>query len=271
MGLKETVEWSLVVGEQEAQDRFEQALRSLELEVTSSPGRLTGIAKRSLRRNRWAAEVALVFEARGGGSMVLATVDMTGNKHFEILDEIAEAAGDTLFEDSGIDDAIERLGKLGRVFGRKEVRHLRHIIRAGERVVELGQGTYGDKQGLLVLTNERLFFFEKSLMNQTVEEFEISAISSIEAQKKMSGERLVIHASGNKSEIKNMSNGQSDAISRGFRSVKQQGSTPAAPAAPAPAAPDVLDQIAKLSSLKDAGVLTEEEFQTKKADLLDRL
>lgn len=41
---------------------------------------------------------------------------------------------------------------------------------------------------------------------------------------------------------------------------------------PAPAAaPDLADQIAKLASLRDAGVLTEEEFTTKKADLLARL
>jgi hypothetical protein len=32
-----------------------------------------------------------------------------------------------------------------------------------------------------------------------------------------------------------------------------------------------LDQISKLASLKDAGVLTEEEFNKKKADLLSRL
>ncbi len=35
--------------------------------------------------------------------------------------------------------------------------------------------------------------------------------------------------------------------------------------------PDILEQISKLASLKDAGVLTEEEFNQKKADLLLRL
>lgn len=42
-------------------------------------------------------------------------------------------------------------------------------------------------------------------------------------------------------------------------------------AAAAPAAPTVLDQIAQLAGLRDAGVLTAEEFDTKKADLLSRL
>ncbi|WP_425836899.1 SHOCT domain-containing protein [Microbacterium sp. PA5] len=49
--------------------------------------------------------------------------------------------------------------------------------------------------------------------------------------------------------------------------------TPApAPAAPAPAAPvvDVTAQLQQLASLRDAGILTEDEFAAKKADLLSR-
>jgi Short C-terminal domain len=47
---------------------------------------------------------------------------------------------------------------------------------------------------------------------------------------------------------------------------------PAAPAAPAPASGDALiEQIRKLGELRDAGILTPEEFESKKADLLGRL
>lgn len=48
----------------------------------------------------------------------------------------------------------------------------------------------------------------------------------------------------------------------------------AATAAPAPAptpAPDIADQLRKLGELRDAGVLTDEEFLAKKADLLARM
>lgn len=41
--------------------------------------------------------------------------------------------------------------------------------------------------------------------------------------------------------------------------------------APAAAQPDVVEQIAKLASLHDAGILTDEEFAEKKAELLERL
>jgi uncharacterized membrane protein YdbT with pleckstrin-like domain len=42
-------------------------------------------------------------------------------------------------------------------------------------------------------------------------------------------------------------------------------------AAPAAAAPDVADQIAKLMTLRDQGAITTEEFEAKKAELLDRM
>ena len=47
------------------------------------------------------------------------------------------------------------------------------------------------------------------------------------------------------------------------------GQPPPAPAAPAQ--PDIADQIKKLAELNTAGILTDEEFATKKAQLLDRM
>jgi len=48
---------------------------------------------------------------------------------------------------------------------------------------------------------------------------------------------------------------------------------PPSQAVPAPTAaePDAADQIRKLAELRDAGIVSEEEFQTKKAELLQRM
>ena len=46
---------------------------------------------------------------------------------------------------------------------------------------------------------------------------------------------------------------------------------PPVPAAQASPSPDLLDQLKKLADLKEAGVLTEEEFQTKKTAILSRI
>ena len=48
-------------------------------------------------------------------------------------------------------------------------------------------------------------------------------------------------------------------------------SAPAAAPSPTPAAIDPMEQLTKLGQLRDAGVLTDEEFATKKAEILSRL
>jgi uncharacterized membrane protein YdbT with pleckstrin-like domain len=60
------------------------------------------------------------------------------------------------------------------------------------------------------------------------------------------------------------------------RQAGWQGEAVAAHARPAPApvaapAPDVTDQIAKLAALRDSGAITAEEYEAKKAELLDRM
>ena len=98
-------------------------------------------------------------------------------------------------------------------------------------------------------------------------EFALLSITSIEVGKKLAGERLVIHASGNRAEITQVMHGQADEVARQFRAVTQR---PNAPATSTPE-PDVLDQIRKLSELRDAGGLSSNEFEAKKATLLRRL
>jgi hypothetical protein len=197
---------------------------------------------------------------------------MLGNKHYALLSEIMEGAGDELFDDRGAQEAIDRLGKVGRVFGRKEVRHLHHLLRGTEHVLVLGQGQYEKKQGLVVLTDQRLFFFEKSVLGQeTVEEFSLKSISSMETGKKMTGERLVVHVSGNRSEIKGMLHGQADEISREFHKLQSEHAQQAAPVATTVAADDPLAQLERLATLREKGILSEEEFEQKKTELMERI
>lgn len=221
-------------------------------------------------KNRWAADLSVRVTRSESGSAALCQVDMAGTKHFDLLSDLAEAVGDDAFDDQGLADAIARLGKASRLFGRKEVRHLHHLLRANETVLELGQGQYGSKQGLVVLTTERLFFFEKSLGSETVEEFPLAVISSLSVGKKMTGETLAIFTSGNSAEIKSMMHGQADALVRAYITAKQRSSATPQIAASSPAA-DPLAQLEKLGHLRDTGLLTEDEFAAKKAELLGRL
>lgn len=85
---------------------------------------------------------------------------------------------------------------------------------------------------------------------------------------KLGGERLTIHSTGNISEIR-MWHGQGDEIARHIRKLMEQPSPDTVIASPAP--PDALEQIKRLAELRDAGVLTDDEFASKKAQLLETL
>jgi hypothetical protein len=272
MGISRSVEWKLNCSADKADALVRQAMNALGMECQGPPGTIRGEAKRSLLKNRWAAKVEADVTPAHDGSVVVCRVDMLGTKHYALLADIAEAMGDEVFDDRGVAAAIERLGRTSRLFGHKEIRHLRNLLQGSEHVVALGQGEYEGKQGLVVLTTVRLFFFEKSLGSETLEEFSLSSISSIAVNKKVTGEQLVIHASGNNAEIKHMMHGEADAVARSFRSLKAkpetQGVTQSTPQA---VRDDPLQQIERLAGMRDRGLISPEEFEAKKTELMGRL
>ena len=264
-----TVEWALRCEAFEADRRLRTVMSELGMAVEGEPGAIRSSAKRALMRNRWAAEVAIDIVPTPSGCCATVRVDMLGNKHFEIVDEIAENLGEALIDDLGLSAAVARLGKLSKLFGRKEIRNLHNQLRRTETVMELGQGMFDNKQGIVVLTTERLFFFEKSFISsESVREFPMAAVSSISTEKRRTGETLTVTVSGNVAEIKNMMHGQSDAIARAFHTVKY---APPIPPSGSSGADDPIAQLERLSGLRDRGVLTEAEFLAKKEDLLRRL
>ncbi|MGW6376228.1 SHOCT domain-containing protein [Rhodococcus sp. NPDC055112] len=244
------------------------------LEVSASSNPITGTAKRSIMKNRWAATVtAGVRQESASTTLIEWSVDMQGDKHSAVLSEIMEAMPGIAIDDLGVTDALGRLGKVGRFFGFREAAALTQFIHVDERVVELAQGIYDGNQGMLVLTTQRLFFFNKSMLGAQVEEFDISAIGSLGHAQKLGGEVISISISGRAAEIKQVAPGRGETFIQAFRQVKANlgGASATVAAAASSAAPDLADQIRKLAELRDLGVLSEEEFAAKKAELLARM
>ena len=233
---------------------------------------IAGETKRSLRRNRWAAAVSAAVRPETSTTTIVDwSVDMLGNKHHEVVADILDAM-DVPIDDLGVGAALDRLGKMGRFFGHLEARALTNYIHLDERVVELAQGVYDDHQGMLVLTTQRLFFFDKSFLGAKVEEFSFPAIGSLGFSKNRGGETIDISISGRSAQIRQVAHGRAETLIAAFRSVRSSSaSTAALTPQPVAAAPDLADQIRKLSELRDAGILTEQEFNAKKADLLARM
>lgn len=132
-------------------------------------------------------------------------------------------------------------------------------------------GTYGNGTGLVVLTDRRLFFFQDGVTSKKSEDFPFAKISSVQWSSGMLMGSIVIFASGNKAEITNVVKKDGKAMvdtARGMLSAVEQSAV--APTASAPTV-SLIDQIRQLGELRDSGIVTPEEFESKKAELLSRI
>ncbi|MFI7483059.1 SHOCT domain-containing protein [Kocuria sp. M1R5S2] len=271
LGNKETNQWLLRLPLAEADTRLRAALEQIGAPPTGPVGHVVGKTKMVLMKNRNAAEITAELTEHPEGTVASVTVQMMRNKHQSVLQDLTEVIGEEVIDDRGLAAAIERMDRASRLFVRKEIRYLRTVLRPDEQVLALAQGTYEKKLSIVGLTTQRLFFYEKGiLLEESLEEFPISVISSMTIKKGSKGESLNFTASGNTSTITGMMPSQGDAFAKAFSQLRT-GAPTAQATAPTPAAPDVLGQLEQLGKLRDAGVLTEDEFEAKKQELLGRL
>jgi hypothetical protein len=173
-------------------------------------------------------------------------------------------------------DIALAMSKMSHKMGSKrEIKRLPEHLWEDETVDLLTGGTYGSGTGVLVLTDRRLLFLKDGMMSKTSEDFPLEKISSIQWSTGMLLGKITVFASGNKAEIVNVQKLDGKAITDAVRARTTGGSRPNEPATatPTPSLPgaDVLDQLRKLGELRDAGVLTDEEFAAKKQRLLDQI
>lgn len=160
-----------------------------------------------------------------------------------------------------------------QVIGKSEIKELPNIIRDGELIKDIVMGIYSSGSGILVATNKRLIFVYKGLMwGLKVEDFPFDKISSIQYELGMITGDLIIFASGNEAKIKAVAN---DRCRQFCENVRELISTPKENApdnkntAPNSGSNDILEQLERLSKLKEAGALTDEEFVAAKKKLLN--
>jgi hypothetical protein len=153
----------------------------------------------------------------------------------------------------------------------KEIKRLVGHLWEDEQVERMVKGTYGRGTGLLVLTDRRLLFLKEGMTKQT-EDFPLEKVSSVQWSSGLTLGTITIFASANKAEIKNVNK---DAGKEMTDHVRHRLSEPKPSTAPTgdqtAVAVDIPDQIRKLGELRDSGMMTPEEFEAKKAELLARM
>lgn len=153
-------------------------------------------------------------------------------------------------------------------------------LKPGEKVIASGGGYIGEMMGsgdktqhngALIVTDSMVYFYRKGLLGEVLENMPLKSITSIERKSTLGHHTIRLHTSHDDLsfkcvEGKNIVENLVEAIEAG-RSTSQltqpnniKGQEESA-----------IDKIKKLAELKDAGVLTEEEFQEKKSQLLSEI
>lgn len=168
--------------------------------------------------------------------------------------------------------------KLSSTMGSKrEIQRLPEVLWEGETVEMLATGQYGGGAGLIAMTNLRLIFYKNGIMSQKVEDFPYGKVSSVQWQGGILLGTLTVYTSGNRADIKNMPKDQgkvlADDLRRHIAQGTAPGSTPASPAGgSAPTgAPDLASRLATLDQLRGQGLVSDEEYAQRRAQILDSL
>jgi hypothetical protein len=155
---------------------------------------------------------------------------------------------------------------------RRELKKLPEVLENGEQVVNLARGEYEGREGLTAVTDRRVLFLEQGVVRHRFEDFRYDRINSVQTSTGLRAGKLTVFVAGHKHEITDVRPKQR-AVEIGDYVRTRAGERPAE-AAPTPesaAPPDAMDQLRKLAELRDAGVLTPEEFEAKKTELLSRM
>ena len=152
-----------------------------------------------------------------------------------------------------------------------EIPMLARMLRPDEPLLRAASATFNDSVGLVAITDSRLIMVDKAFFSDQVNEVPLTAIVTVGTERQFLANELTLHLqSAQTIRLTNIDDIASFADT--LRTAVRQATTPSpTPPAAAPPRPDVLDQIAKLADLHTAGVLTDDEFQTKKSELLNRL
>lgn len=167
--------------------------------------------------------------------------------------------------------AVKRMNST--VGAKRELRKLAEHLWEGETVHRITSGAYGNGIGIIVLTDRRLFFLKDGWVTATSEDFPFGRISSVQWTSGVITGSIIVFASGNKAEIKQVPKADGKDIVDLVRARLTDGTgAAAAPSTPAAVDPDaVFHQLRRLGELRDAGVVTSDEFEAKKSELLARI
>ena len=151
--------------------------------------------------------------------------------------------------------------------GKRELKKLSEHVLDSETVRYIAQGTYQDKQGIVVLTDQRLVFIFHGLTQAIVEDFNLASITNVASKVGMGTGTLIVHVAGAATHIRGIVKADLSYLLDALRKAVTERGQPQ-PFVVQQAPVDVADQLMKLAALRDQGILSAEEFDGQKTKLL---
>lgn len=155
------------------------------------------------------------------------------------------------------------------------------VLNEGEKIIYCIYGAYETKSlgndavknGVLVATDKRIIFYAKRFSGYDLENFDYNKVSTFELSKKMMGNVLTFYSSGNKVNMKWINDTELDNfVSYVNERMQQNDLKVTQQEVSEPIVDDEelnFKKIKQLKELLDIGALTQEEFDTKKKQLLN--
>lgn len=157
---------------------------------------------------------------------------------------------------------------------RKEFYLLPAILAEGETPMAVASGLMGGNTWLITLTDQRMIFLDKGMvfgLKQVV--IDLRDILSANGKTRMKTGSITLCADQQTYTIENMIKGAVIPLTDLINQLREQRVKTAAISSPTPAhnasaLTDMIAQLEQLASLKERGILSDEEFSTQKAKIL---
>lgn len=167
-----------------------------------------------------------------------------------------------------VHEMIRGLGKDVDTFGtKKEIKYLPEILQPQEKILYITSGLMNGNTWLITCTCRRVIFLDKGMLYGLKQvETPLDKINSIEHKTGMLfGEISIWDGSGKmiiKNVVKHTVTPFVSALNKAIQNTKNTSSADSG---------DIVAQLSGLAALVEKGILTQEEFQTRKTKILETL
>jgi hypothetical protein len=177
-----------------------------------------------------------------------------------------------------VDPPVRHKGTSDKKMG-KLLEDLVPILRDGEEVLDCTHGTavverLGQKtlrRGTIFVSNQRVGVFTKKLGGYDLTDFAFGLITAVQHKEGMMNGEIDLLAAGTRLEVHQIPKGEATKLANLVRNQMPQHHAPGATVVMAAPVDGPAEQLKKLADLHQSGLITDEEFATKREALVAQL